>query len=737
MPKNLKGFVFTLDAIFSLIFATGAVALLVYVNYTTPGPLSAPASYASSVLQSLSRSSISTVANGSLDLQELAGSAPVQYVWPQYGRDEGLSSGGPYGQAPPLLLYSFTAPTDIIPVPVVGSGVVAFAAGDLIYALNATTGAPISNYPAVSPTPIVSSPLIYSKSIIYANSIGAITALSITNGLSVLWSTPPPNSYKRTTTPLEIEDNYLVFADLIANTPPYSNIILLNPVNGTMVEQDSTAGSGGPSVSWISYFRGNFHVGHTGSGSEPFNLTIDHASTFNYSSANTPVFAAGGNYVYAPVRQPYNGLDYTIVPSGGATAATYNTTALLYSRSGDYVAIYDQQGYPATLTELLPAMSSNFNTTPSVGGSAAYLLLNGTNFESYSYSGLKYNVTLPNDPYDYNYSSIALGYGNAYVPDGQTLYVFGVRQQQANESLLTALGNMYLNGEGGLADAVLYNFYNSSNIGIYINNTYAPSLNVSEFNGATSVVAIPAHASLSPQADGNHAIGLCAWYKINNLPYAGLITKGWSGPSAGDAPEFAIDPNGAYQGFELFSSTGSPVASADAAAITSNSLGRWYFSCFTYNQSASSASYYLDAVPYAASGGVAGLPSTSSGKLVFGTGVTGPGATGYSNVAIADVQLYNSSLTPQQVRDLYSRGMYGMPLAGHSLVGWWPLLGDANDYSGRGNDGFASGVVYANVGALPDYVSNAYRTDKATLPVRLSNNGIYRNYNVSVVLWAG
>ena len=345
MPRNLKGFVFTLDAIFlSLIFATGAAALLVYVNYTTYAPLSAQASYATSALQSLSQASIATVANGSFYSSELVGSASVQYSWPQYGRDQGLSSGGPYGQVPPLLLYSFAANANIIPVPVVGSGVVAFAAGNLIYALNATTGVPIKNYPAANPTPIISSPLIYSKAIIYTNSIGAITALSITNGVSVLWSKAPPKSFRYTTTPLEIEDNYLIFSDAISNTPPYSNIILMDPVNGTTIAQDSTALSGGPAVSWISYFRGVFNVGHTGS--KPFNLTIDHASTLNYTSANTPSFAASGNYAYGPLPLAYNGLDYAIVPSNGATVATYNTTALLYRQSTNQVAIYDQKEYP-------------------------------------------------------------------------------------------------------------------------------------------------------------------------------------------------------------------------------------------------------------------------------------------------------------------------------------------------------------------------------------------------------
>ncbi|MGD0729460.1 MAG: hypothetical protein ABR981_05270, partial [Candidatus Micrarchaeaceae archaeon] len=43
--RNLKGFVFTLDAVFALIVAAVGVSILLYVDFTNP------ASYASSTLQ--------------------------------------------------------------------------------------------------------------------------------------------------------------------------------------------------------------------------------------------------------------------------------------------------------------------------------------------------------------------------------------------------------------------------------------------------------------------------------------------------------------------------------------------------------------------------------------------------------------------------------------------------------------------------------------------------------------
>ena len=38
--------------------------------------------------------------------------------------------------------------------------------------------------------------------------------------------------------------------------------------------------------------------------------------------------------------------------------------------------------------------------------------------------------------------------------------------------------------------------------------------------------------------------------------------------------------------------------------------------------------------------------------------------------------------------------MGGAPIDLQNLVGWWPLNGNPNDYSGNGNDGTASNVNY-------------------------------------------
>ncbi|MGC8662581.1 MAG: hypothetical protein ACP5RT_02225, partial [Candidatus Micrarchaeia archaeon] len=63
---------------------------------------------------------------------------------------------------------------------------------------------------------------------------------------------------------------------------------------------------------------------------------------------------------------------------------------------------------------------------------------------------------------------------------------------------------------------------------------------------------------------------------------------------------------------------------------------------------------------------------------------------------LSNVQLYNTSLSQADLQALYQEGIGGAPIDLQNLVGWWPLNGNANDYSGNGNNGQASGVTYVS-----------------------------------------
>lgn len=66
------------------------------------------------------------------------------------------------------------------------------------------------------------------------------------------------------------------------------------------------------------------------------------------------------------------------------------------------------------------------------------------------------------------------------------------------------------------------------------------------------------------------------------------------------------------------------------------------------------------------------------------------------NGMIADVQLYNTSLSPQAVDGLYNESIGGAPIQTNNLVGWWQLNMNPYDYSGNFNNGTAYNVTYTS-----------------------------------------
>ncbi|MEM3781564.1 MAG: hypothetical protein QXT43_01200, partial [Candidatus Micrarchaeaceae archaeon] len=92
-------------------------------------------------------------------------------------------------------------------------------------------------------------------------------------------------------------------------------------------------------------------------------------------------------------------------------------------------------------------------------------------------------------------------------------------------------------------------------------------------------------------------------------------------------------------------------------------------------------------------------PSANAFELGSGTTCIGSEMTctgGYFNGSIADVQIYNTSLSQSEMHALYLEGIGGAPIDLQNLVAWYPLNGNANDYSGNGNNGVPNGVTYTS-----------------------------------------
>lgn len=104
------------------------------------------------------------------------------------------------------------------------------------------------------------------------------------------------------------------------------------------------------------------------------------------------------------------------------------------------------------------------------------------------------------------------------------------------------------------------------------------------------------------------------------------------------------------------------------------------------------------------------LPNAPSSSMLIGSDNAGRTFNGL----ISNVQVYGDSLSSFQVFQLYQKGIDGLPILGANVLGWWPLNGNSNDYSGNGNNGVQSQVTF---GLLPAYVRDSAISGNATATV--------------------
>jgi hypothetical protein len=103
----------------------------------------------------------------------------------------------------------------------------------------------------------------------------------------------------------------------------------------------------------------------------------------------------------------------------------------------------------------------------------------------------------------------------------------------------------------------------------------------------------------------------------------------------------------------------------------------WVFVAVEYNGSKEIGYAVLNGNILSANATVAPFAIPAQSSFLIGTPWNG---------LISDVQLYNTSLSENSLMELYLEGLAGNPLNAKNLVGWWPLDGNGNDYSGNGNN---------------------------------------------------
>jgi len=132
-------------------------------------------------------------------------------------------------------------------------------------------------------------------------------------------------------------------------------------------------------------------------------------------------------------------------------------------------------------------------------------------------------------------------------------------------------------------------------------------------------------------------------------------------------------------------------------SVPNQNLNIWYFIAISANNGV--VTLYINGVQISS----LDVSTTLSYENVLSIGgnywCSGFGG-GYSGL-IANEQLYNTSLSSSEIQALYLEGIGGAPINLQHLVAWWPLNGNAKDYSGNNYNLLpTNGII--------NYVSNWY-----------------------------
>ncbi len=206
---------------------------------------------------------------------------------------------------------------------------------------------------------------------------------------------------------------------------------------------------------------------------------------------------------------------------------------------------------------------------------------------------------------------------------------------------------------------------------------------VASFNGKNSYISAPVGTWLGT----NHAFTVIAWYY--SPTGGGQIVNICTSPTCGSWSTPFI-------GYYNTNSSTYAWINGPPRLWNSTHFGSWYFAAISYSASSSTEILFIDGKDVASGRG----GYSSSNEFDYATIGADPTGQHYGNIyfngSIANVQIYNTSLSANQVQALYQEGIGGAPIELTHLVGWWPLNGNTNDYSGNKNNGKAVNVGYSS-----------------------------------------
>ncbi|MDE1873685.1 MAG: PQQ-binding-like beta-propeller repeat protein [Candidatus Micrarchaeota archaeon] len=722
----MKGIVFTMDAIFALVIAIVGISVLLLFNYYSPTAYSLHYSNAQAILANLAGTTVDSVRNSSV----LAASLYNQYLgmnetWPLFLGGVRENSSNPIGPSEPILVSSFSPGNTITTGVVAAYGNIYFAANSVLYAVNATTNTRAWAINTINN--VGSTPAAYSGMIYFMNATN-LTAVNAGTGARV-WSTNSVSGISPDTAMMAY-NNEVIFGGSDNKVHSYYS------TNGTSYWSYSLAaapvsitGAGGSLVVKTSSNAVNVIV-RAGTASASLTSTAYSGSAPTRSASEQSTYylgtGANANAIYT------NG---TVVPGFPVGTTSAVTGAAVYKNYSVYqttagVAAISPSGN-AYWSVAVPAYfgANVVNATPVVTSTMVYTLWqDGLAGENLSTGTIKWFASLHGATI---YPYMTLAYGKLFVIANNQVLAYGSCFSPPHTTLLAAAATMFLNGQAGCGKALLNSVYPAANYTLFAGSISTNTLSVAHFNGAKGFDIARNSGPLNTTL-----ASVSFWMNVSSYPSSGsrVVSYGDNGggcasPTTNCGWFFEISSSGVL----LFNaSIGGTVTSSPGYTL---STGRWYFVTGSYN--GSDVNLYINAnIPL--STGISGSLSYATPKINLTVGGGLPTDSRYFTGNVADLQVYNTALSRQQIFTLYRNGPGGVPVSGAGLVAWYPLSGSTNDYADF-NTAFQVGSAgFVNVAYTAPSLSNAYEISKAStlLPVLNYATGSSNTISVGVYSWS-
>lgn len=720
----MKGIIFTLDSIFALAIAAFAISMLIYFQFYTQVPYQLGYDEAASIFQSFAATNTSYLALGIGMIHFITSINPKNQIWPQHYGDEQMNGvpsqlangAANFGPQYPMLasVFLFHTNDQIAAGPLAAGGKI-YIATHKIFALNSTLGTIAWNTSFI-PSAITDA-VLSNNLFIYTNAT-YVRALNAQTG-NVVWTTQY-SAYGQKTSPIIAYNNWLFFGT------SSDDIVEMSSLNGTVLSANTMDAQpqGMAIVSGalaVSMSNGNLEI-HGLLGTNVSQVSLE---TTTYTGLTSQISTYGNEVAFGTSASA------NIIYANGTILAHESTAGAIYQTAiaNDY-AIFQSANFVIALS----AVTGNLiweQSVSSFGANAvgsAPIISNGKVYTLWGKDVLlAQNLSTGNTlwykamPYVGSPFGDALAYGNLYVAQGGYLLGYGSPcPLPQNSGILYSASLLYVNSRGSCADYLLNYVDKQYNYGLYINNKFAPGLHGANFTSG-GYVYIPNNATIN-----TNTYSISLWMDPYSWSSNNAMIMG-QGTSSGNP--YVLEQYSGLNPIITFSANGGTnILSA------SPKLNTWQNVIVSYNFSSGTISMYING-HISSTTSLATMEGINRVQNPIYIGLN-PSSEATFNGLIANVQIYNETITTTKAAQIYYAGIQGGPID-NKITGWYPLLGDTNDYSGLFNTGFPVSLSYSSYNYVPIGLQNAYGVSRSSSVLGIQNftTGMANIYNVSVVAW--